>query len=126
MKSVLARAILIMVAGIVLIFDASPAAAQTQPGLVPPVGQTEPPRIEPSPPRIPPDFLDPNGKRHAQPKRVFDAAEARKEAFEISFLANQIPDDVEKVKKNILPKDLIAKLKRIEKLSKKLRAQVAQ
>jgi hypothetical protein len=39
-------------------------------------------------------------------------------------LAGTIPADIEQVKKGLLPKDTIEKLKRIEKLARKLRGEV--
>ncbi len=118
----------IFLAGAVLaaMLCATPASAQGQPGMVPGVPGIEPPRIEPAPPKIPPDFQEPAGEKKQQPRRVFDSAKAHQEAFELAFLANQIPDEVQKLDKHVLPKDLIQKLKRIEKLSKHLRAQVTQ
>jgi hypothetical protein len=116
--------IVLMALGTVL--DAAPAMAQGVPGMVPPVPGAEPARIEPVPPRIPPDFQEPRGEKKPRPKKTFDAEKAHQEAFELAFLASQIPDDMQKVKMNVLPKDLIPKLKRIEKLCKKLRSEVTQ
>ena len=115
-------------AGLTLVLLAEPARAQSQPGVVPPVPGPggEPPRYEPTAPRIPPDFQGPKDSKQLPPRRFFDAAKAKEEASELSLLANQIPADLEKLNKKILPKDLITKLKRIEKLSKKLRSQVTQ
>jgi hypothetical protein len=47
-----------------------------------------------------------------------------REAQELSALASSIPGDVDQLKKGLLPKDLVDKLKRIEKLSKQLRGQI--
>ena len=47
-----------------------------------------------------------------------------REARELSSLASSIPGDVEQLKKGLLPSDAVDKLKRIEKLSKQLRAQI--
>ena len=48
------------------------------------------------------------------------------EAAELSALAQSIPLDINSVTRGTLPKDLLGKLKRIEKLSKQLRSQIAQ
>jgi len=48
------------------------------------------------------------------------------EADELSGLAQSIPTDVKSVTQGTLPKDLLEKLKRIEKLSKHLRGQLVQ
>ncbi len=120
------RAMLVALLASGMILCARATLAQGQPGMVPGTPGIEPPRLQPTPPRIPPDFQEPEGSKKPQPKRVFDGAKANREAFEIAFLANQIPDEVGKLNKNILPKDLVQKLKRIEKLSKQLRTQLTQ
>jgi len=40
-------------------------------------------------------------------------------------LAESIPPDIEQVSRGVLPKDLSARLKKIEKLSKRLREELA-
>src|SRR5205823_12252593 len=57
----------------------------------------------------------------APPKKHFDAVQVQREARELSDLARSIPLDVEHVNKGLMPKDIVEKLKRIEKLSKHLR-----
>jgi len=57
--------------------------------------------------------------------RQVDFGELQKEADDLSRTAQTIPDDMTALRKGTLPKDLIEKLKRIEKLSKRLRSQVA-
>ena len=61
----------------------------------------------------------------APPKKHFDAVQVQREARELSDLARSIPLDVEHVNKGLMPKDIVEKLKRIEKLSKQLRTEVA-
>jgi hypothetical protein len=56
--------------------------------------------------------------------RRLDAVTMEREARELAALASSIPVDVEQVKKGLLPSDAVDKLKRIEKLSKQLRAQL--
>ena len=100
-------------------------------------GQTRPPDAPPSsgPPSIPVmDVPRPPGGRHfpGEPpmpearsrKKAFDAASARKQADELSDLAQKVPEQLDQVSKDMLPKDLIRNLKRIEKLAKRLRKQV--
>ena len=53
-----------------------------------------------------------------------DMVQFQKDADELAQLAQSIPPDVGKVQKGVLPKDLDERLKRIEKLSKKLRGQL--
>lgn len=58
-------------------------------------------------------------------KRHFDAVQAEREARELSDLAKTVPLDVEHVNQGLMPKDMLEKLKRIEKLSKHLRTELA-
>jgi hypothetical protein len=60
-----------------------------------------------------------------RPRQV-DFLELQRESRELSDLAHTVPIDVENVSRGLLPKDLIDKLKRIEKLSKHLRSEVTQ
>jgi len=57
-------------------------------------------------------------------RRQLDFAKARKEADELSKIAQTIPADVDQMAKGELPKDVIEKLKQVEKLSKHLRSQL--
>jgi hypothetical protein len=54
-----------------------------------------------------------------------DPVQLRSDADELAKLAITLPADVEQASKGVLPKDLKNKLKRIEKLSKRLRAGLA-
>ncbi len=53
-----------------------------------------------------------------------DPRQRQRDANELSQLAQSLPADIEQVDRGILPKDLADKLKRIEKLSKKLRREL--
>lgn len=55
-----------------------------------------------------------------------NAAQAQQEASDLAKLAQSIPADIDKVSKGQLPQDLAARLKRIEKLSKRLRRDIGQ
>lgn len=75
------------------------------------------------PPRRPPVIADePVPQPKSPPKPNTGAME--REARELADLAATVPADVEQLKKGLLPKDVLDKLKRIEKLSKQLRSQV--
>jgi hypothetical protein len=50
----------------------------------------------------------------------------QKDADELARLAESLPAEVAQVNRGILPKDLSDKLKKIEKLSKRLRGEIAQ
>jgi hypothetical protein len=53
-------------------------------------------------------------------RRHIDLMRLQQEADELSKIAQTIPADVTSVRHDLLPKDLLEKLKRIEKLSKHL------
>lgn len=50
-----------------------------------------------------------------------DVAKLRQNADELARVAQTIPSDVSSIQRGLLPKDMIEKLKLIEKLSKQLR-----
>jgi len=64
---------------------------------------------------IPPPIMQ---RRHP------DYAKAGHEADELSKIAQTIPSDVDQMAKGVFPKDVIDKLKQIEKLSKHLRSEL--
>lgn len=59
-----------------------------------------------------------------EPRRTINLAKLKHDASELAELAGSVPPDVEQTTKGVLPKDLAAKLKRIEKLAKQLRGQL--
>ena len=63
-------------------------------------------------------------KTPSTPTRRIDLAQLQQEADDLARTAQTIPSDVANVRKGILPKDVIAKLKQIEKLSKRLRTEL--
>ena len=75
----------------------------------------------------PPEPMDPQSRKTEQPQvstRRIDAAQVQKEADDLARIAETIPADVASVRKGMLPKDVIEKLKQIEKLSKRLRTEL--
>ena len=58
------------------------------------------------------------------PRRI-DLEKLQKEADDLARTAQTIPADVASVRQGMLPKDVIEKLKQIEKLSKHLRGELA-
>ncbi len=50
----------------------------------------------------------------------------QREADELVGLAQSVPSQIQQVQRDVLPKELIDKLKRIEKLSKQLRSELSQ
>jgi hypothetical protein len=53
-----------------------------------------------------------------------DLAQLQRDADNLARTAQTIPSDVASVRKGMLPKDVIEKLKQIEKLSKRLRSEL--
>jgi hypothetical protein len=53
-------------------------------------------------------------------------AQLRHCAKELADLSTSLPADIDEVNRGVLPKDVIEKLKRIEKLAKRLRTELAQ
>lgn len=76
----------------------------------------------------PPPPLDPEHGNTAPdvPKlqRRIDVVKLQQEADDLARTAQSIPTDVAGVRQGTLPKDTIEKLKRIEKLSKRLRSEL--
>jgi len=74
----------------------------------------------------PPEPLDSSttAKEPATSSRHVDLAQLQKEADQLASTAQTIPSDVASIRKGILPKDLIEKLKQIEKLSRRLRTEL--
>ncbi|MGB8866988.1 MAG: hypothetical protein WCC71_23090 [Candidatus Sulfotelmatobacter sp.] len=55
-----------------------------------------------------------------------DFTRLRQDADDLARIAQTIPDDITSIQKGMLPKDMVEKLKQIEKLSKRLRGQISQ
>ena len=89
------------------------------PTIPPPAPHTEPQRA-PLPVDEPPAVV--RGQRQQQ----LNSEKVKQQADELAKLAQSIPTDINKVTAGQLPKDLIARLKQIEKLSKELRNQISR
>ena len=94
----------------------SPALAQT-----PSRGFPQPP-----PSMDPQKQPQPAAQDPAMPARHPDLAQAQREADNLARVAQTIPADMAKIREGMLPKDVIDKLKQIEKLSKRLRSELTQ
>ena len=77
----------------------------------------------PTPP--PPLNQETTEKAPAPPTQHIDLARLQREAEDLARTAQTIPSDVASIRKGMLPKDVIEKLKQIEKLSKHLRGELA-
>lgn len=75
------------------------------------------------------DQADAQMEKNLPPAKVYhfaaDPAKLEHEADELSRLAQSIPPDVQSVAKGMFPKDVVQKLKHLEKLSKHLRGELA-
>lgn len=80
---------------------------------------TPPESMDPKPP------APPSNQSPAVPKLRVDFAQAQKEADDLARTAETIPADVASLRKGMLPKDVIEKLKQIEKISKHLRSELS-
>ena len=76
----------------------------------------------PKPP-APQDSANINQAPTTAPKRL-DMVQLQRDADDLARTAQTIPIDVASVRKGMLPKDVIDKLKQIEKLSKRLRTEL--
>jgi len=76
----------------------------------------------PTPPS-PSDHSNAEQPRTERMRPQMDFLAMERESKELSDLSQTIPGDVELLKKGLLPKNMIDKLKKIEKLSKHLRSE---
>jgi len=58
------------------------------------------------------------------PAQQIDLVQLRRDAEELAKLSQSVPVDMEQVANGLLPKDVLDKLKRIEKLSKRLHGEL--
>jgi hypothetical protein len=66
-----------------------------------------------------------NPDRQLAPGPAVDRAQLKKDADELAQLASTVPEDVAKAINGVLDKNLQDRLKKIEKLSKRLRSELA-
>lgn len=57
---------------------------------------------------------------------IHDTMQLQRDAKELAQLSATLPADIDQVNRGLLPKDTVEKLKHIEKLSKRLRNELAQ
>jgi hypothetical protein len=81
------------------------------------------PKMSPPPPPLDPERSAPPSDQ-ATVRKYVDFIELQREANDLARTAQTIPADVVSVRKGMLPKDVIEKLKQIEKLSKHLRSEL--
>lgn len=85
-----------------------------------PPGAPVSPGYEPTPPAL---HLPPYPGRSPAPR--VDPVALQREAKELLDLSQSLQPDFESLKRGLLSKDLLDRLKRIEKLSKRLRGEIA-
>ena len=101
-------------------------AAPARPQIPAPLGRCGPRTTDPADwPRNlslerPADAVNPS-KIPAQNK-----TQLQHDAKELAALSASLPADIDQVNRGVLPKDVVEKLKRIEKLSKRLRGELTQ
>jgi len=61
-----------------------------------------------------------------QNRPAIDPVSLERDARELAELSASIPADLERVNRGLLPKDVLEKLKRVEKLSKHLRSELTR
>lgn len=71
-----------------------------------------------------PNQIGPKGQSSNTAKR--NPVDLERQGRELADLASSIPADVQQVNKGLLPKEMADKLKRIEKLAKQIRGQIAR
>ncbi len=83
-------------------------------------------KMSPPPPPLDPEraATNPDQTNQATLNRRIDPEKLQRQADELARAAQSIPSDVASVRKGMLPKDVIEKLKQIEKLSKHLRSEL--
>src|SRR5262249_48905165 len=82
------------------------------------------PGTPPPPPPMDPEHGKPSPDETRLPQHRIDLRRLQQEADDLARTAQTIPTDVAGVRQGTMPKDIIEKLKRIEKLSKRLRSEL--
>jgi hypothetical protein len=99
-------------------------ALPTYPQLGVPLGRCGPSPPDPSWPQnqLPSEQVS----LEAQKRPPVDMLRLQRDAKELAELSASIPADVKRVNRGLLPRDLVEKLKRVEKLSKHLRSELTR
>lgn len=100
----------------VLLFCVYPARAQMKDVYIP--------GVPPPPASMDQDHGKAGPDESKLPQRHIDLVKLQQEADDLARTAQTIPGDMAGVRQGTLPKDIIEKLKRIEKLSKRLRSEL--
>ena len=79
--------------------------------------------MSPPPPSRDPEHTNATPEQTTLTKHI-DLLQLQKEADDLARTAQTIPSDVASMRKGMLPKDVVQKLRQIEKLSKRLRTEL--
>ena len=101
---------------IILLVCVFPASAQIKDAYIP--------GVPPPPPSLDHDRGKTATGEAKVPQHHIDLMKLQQEADDLARTAQTIPTDVAGVRQGTLPKDMIEKLRRIEKLSKRLRSEL--
>ena len=91
-----------------------------------PLGRCGPRATDPADWPRNPSLDQPPPQNPAQPPAPQNTTQLRRDAKELADLSASVTADIDQVNHGVLPKDVIEKLKRIEKLSKRLRNQLVR
>jgi hypothetical protein len=99
-------------------------ALPTHPQLGVPLGRCGPSPADPSWPqnKLPSEEVSLEGQK----RPTVDMLGLQRDAQELAEVSASIPADVKRVNRGLLPKDLMEKLKRVEKLSKHIRSELTR
>jgi apolipoprotein N-acyltransferase len=78
----------------------------------------------PHPPQAADTATVENVQPQTSPRAHLNSAEIQQEVQELSSLAQELNQDIDAVNRGLLPKDTVSKLKRVEKLAKRLRKEI--
>ena len=67
-----------------------------------------------------------NVQTQSSQRAHLNPAQLEQEVQELSSLAQDLTQDIDAVNRGLLPKETVSKLKRVEKLAKRLRKEIAQ
>jgi len=90
-----------------------------------PPPQASPPGAQQAPQGATPQQAKPNPSSAPVDEQTARRERIRRESEELAALTKSIPADVSAANRGMLPKDILEKLNRIEKLSKQLRKDLA-
>jgi hypothetical protein len=91
-----------------------------------PLGRCGPRAADPADWPRNPSLEQPLAQDHPTQPSARNTAQLRQDAKELADLSTSVTADIDQVSRGVLPKDVIDKLKRIEKLSKRLRNEITR